>query len=148
MRKIYLTLLALIVSCSFAFAQTGYVDYGYIYGNYPLARQYGTTIKNKQNQIINFAQQKDAQAKTIQNADERKNAIQEGLKQVEEKGNELKKLKRQYENEIDLKIKKASETVRVQKGLDIIIKADLRVTGGVDCTNEVLNILKNQQGAK
>ena len=42
----------------------------------------------------------------------------------------------------------AAEKVRVQKKLDMIVKKDARVAGGVNCTNDVLNILKNPLAAK
>ena len=40
------------------------------------------------------------------------------------------------------KVIAAAEQVRTAKKLDVIIKKDIRVSGGVDCTQDVLNILK------
>ena len=47
-----------------------------------------------------------------------------------------------YEAELTQKVVAASEKVRAAKGLDIIITKSTRVTGGVDCTADILKNLK------
>ena len=120
-----------------AFAQIGYVDYSYISKNYPLAQKYSQTLKNKSQSIRTYAKQKDNQ---VAKAKIRK----EGISQVQLKQKEYSSLRTRYENELNSKVQAAAEKVRVQKKLDAIIKADARVTGGVDCTSAVLTVLKQQ----
>ena len=72
----------------------------------------------------------------------------EGIAQVQAKQKEVISLKQKYEAELEAKVAAAAEKVRVQKKLDMIVKKDARVAGGVNCTNDVLNILKNPLAAK
>ena len=125
-----------------AFAQIGYVDYSYISKNYPLAQKYSQTLKNKSQSIRTYAKQKDDQVAKAKTAAEK--IRKEGISQVQLKQKEYSSLRTRYENELNSKVQAAAEKVRVQKKLDAIIKADARVTGGVDCTSAVLTVLKQQ----
>ncbi len=148
MKKILglLTVFSVFIISNPAFADVGYVDYAYISKNYPLAQQYTQTIKNKNTSIVNFAKQKDAQIKAASTTAEKEKIKKEAVSQVQTKQNEVRNLKVKYETELNAKVTAAAEKVRVQKNLDMIIKKDARVTGGVNCTNEVLTILKSQSG--
>lgn len=131
-----------VAQASFA-AGMGYVDYSYISNNYPLAQKYNNTLKVKAQAIKTYAKNQDEKIKAVPTKLEKDKLRKEGLNQVRAKQNELNSLRAQYENELTTKVQIASEQVRVNKNLDMIIKADARVTGGVDCTKEVLNALKN-----
>lgn len=122
----------------------GYVDYGYISKNYPLAQKYNSSLKTKAQNIKTYAQNQDAKIQKAQTKAEKEKLSKEGITQVEAKQKELNTLRVQYESELSGKVASASEKIRVKKGLDIIIKKNSRITGGVDCTTEVLNILKAQ----
>ena len=125
-----------------AFAQVGFVDYSYISKNYPLAQKYSQTLRNKSQSIRTYAQQKDAQVAKAKTQAEKDRIRKEGISQVQLKQKEYSSLRTRYENELNTKVQAAAEKVRVQKKLDMIIKKDARVTGGVDCTSAVLTILK------
>lgn len=146
MKKILslLSLAAVISLAQAAYAAVGYVDYAYISKNYPLAQKYNSTINSKAQAIRTYAQQKDAEVLKAQTQAEKTRIKKEGIAQVQAKQNELRNLRTQYEKDLTTKVSAAAEKVRVQKQLDMIIKADARVTGGVNCTMDVLNALKTQ----
>ena len=73
---------------------------------------------------------------------EKKAIRNESVKQVRIKQQDYAATRNRYENELTAKVVAAAERVRVAKKLDVIIKKDSRVTGGVDCTLDVLNALK------
>lgn len=143
-----LSILSLISITQTAFAEIGYVDYAYISKNYPLAVQYNNNLKNKVQSIQNYAKQKDVQVSAAKTKEEKDKIRREGISQVQSQQKELSNLRTKYESELTSKVRSASETIRVQKKLDMIIKADARVTGGVNCTNDVLNLLKAQNTKK
>ena len=145
MKKILslLSVISILTISNAAFAAVGYVDYSYISKNYPLAQKYTQTLKTKNAAIVTYAKQKDNQVKAAKTQAEK-----EGIAQVQLKQKEVISLKQKYEAELEAKVSAAAEKVRVQKKLDIIVKKDARVAGGVNCTNEVLSILKNPLAAK
>ena len=101
-------------------------------------------MKNKSQSIRTYAKQKDNQVAKAKTAAEKEKIRKEGISQVQLKQKEYSSLRTRYENELNSKVQAAAEKVRVQKKLDAIIKADARVTGGVDCTSAVLTVLKQQ----
>ena len=150
MKKILslLSVISILTVSNAAFAAIGYVDYGYISKNYPLAQKYTQTLKTKNAAIITYAKQKDAQVKAAKTNAEKEKIRKEGIAQVNAKQKEIITLKQRYEAELEAKVAAAAEKVRVQKKLDMIVKKDARVAGGVNCTNDVLTILKNPLAAK
>ena len=150
MKKILslLSVISILTISNAAFAAVGYVDYSYISKNYPLAQKYTQTLKTKNAAIVTYAKQKDNQVKAAKTNAEKEKIRKEGITQVQLKQKEVISLKQKYEAELEAKVSAAAEKVRVQKKLDIIVKKDARVTGGVNCTNEVLSILKNPVAAK
>lgn len=150
MKKILslLSVISILTISNAAFAAVGYVDYSYISKNYPLARKYTQTLKTKNAAIVTYAKQKDNQVKAAKTNAEKEKIRKEGIAQVQLKQREVISLKQKYEAELEAKVSAAAEKVRIQKKLDIIVKKDARVAGGVNCTNEVLSILKNPVAAK
>lgn len=150
MKKILASLftISILTVSNAAFAAIGYVDYSYISKNYPLAQKYTQTLKTKNAAIVTYAKQKDNQVKAAKTQAEKTKIRKEGIAQVQAKQKEVISLKQKYEAELEAKVAAAAEKVRVQKKLDMIVKKDARVAGGVNCTNDVLNILKNPLAAK
>lgn len=150
MKKIFglISVLMVLQTAQAAFAEVGYVDYSYISKNYPLAVKYNSTLKSKSQAIRTYAEQKDAQVAKAQTQAEKQKIKKEGIAQVQLKQQELNTLRAKYENELNSNVRAASEQVRVKKNLDMIIKGDARITGGVNCTNDVLMILKSQSAAR
>lgn len=146
MKKILsvLSVLSILTITQASFAEgIGYVDYSYISANYSLAQKYNNTLKTKAQAIKTYASNQDEKIKSVPTKLEKDKLRKEGLNQVRAKQKELNSLRAQYETELTSKVQMASEQVRLSKKLDMIIKADARVTGGIDCTKEVLNALKN-----
>lgn len=146
MKKTIMTaLLALTVfagvNASFA-AGIGYVDYAKVSTNYPLAKQYTQALDKKVLAIKNYAQAQDKKILAAKTEAEKKAIRNESVKQVKLKQQDYAATRNKYEAELTAKVVAAAEKVRVAKKLDIIIKKDSRVTGGVDCTLDVLNALK------
>ncbi len=149
MKKIFFTALIFIISNMFhsVFAQIGYVNYADLSENYPLAKKYNENLKLKNASIINYARQQDALIAKASTNEEKLRIKSSAMIEVGIKQSELKKLRKKYETELISKVKTASEIVRAQKKLDAIVKSDLILSGGVDCTNDVLNVLRIQGAA-
>lgn len=143
--KKMLSILAIMFAFGFtnaAMAEVGYVDYSAISNNYALAQKYTAELDRKLDSIRTYAQQQDTKIKAAKSKDEAEKIKKEALKQVELKQKEYNTLRNKYELDLTSKVMGAAEKVRASKKLDIIIKRDGRVAGGVDCTTDVLNILK------
>ncbi len=138
-----LSIISVLAVAQASFAAVGYVDYGYISKNYPLAQKYSANIKAKSNAIKTYAENQDKKINAAQTKAQKDKLRSEGLNQVKTKQQEIINLRKQYESELSANVVRASEQVRARKNLDMIIKADARVTGGVNCTMDVLNILKS-----
>lgn len=144
LKKIFLSLaiiLAMTTSSVMA-AGIGYVDYGKVSTNYSLAKRYTAELDKKLEGIKSYATAQDAKIRAAKSDAERVQINKASLAEVAKRQKEYVALRNKYENELVLKVAAAAEKIRLQKKLDIIIKKDSRVTGGVDCTTEVLNLLK------
>ncbi len=145
MKKTVITaLLALVCACGInaSFAAIGYVDYGKVSTDYPLAKRYTAELDKKVAAIRTYTQAQDKKIAAAKTDAEKKAIGTESLKQLQLKQKDYVATRTRYENELTAKVVAAAEKVRVAKKLDIIIKKDSRVTGGVDCTLDVLNALK------
>ena len=129
------------VNASFA-AGIGYVDYAKVSTTYPLAKKYTQELDKKIAAIKTYAEAQDKKIMAAKTEAEKKAIRNESVKQVRIKQQDYAVTRNKYENELTAKVVAASERVRVAKKLDIIIKKDSRLTGGVDCTLDVLNALK------
>jgi len=146
MKKTIITALLAIavsagVSASYA-AGIGYVDYAKVSTQYSLAKKYTAELDKKVTAIQNYAAAQDKKLATAKTDAERKTIRTEALKQVALKKQDYVATRNRYEAELTAKVVAAAEKIRVAKKLDVIIKKDSRVTGGVDCTAELLNALK------
>jgi len=134
--------LAAMFSVNASFAAIGYVDYGKVSTDYPLAKRYTLELDKKVDAIRAYTAAQDKKISAAKTAAEKKAIGTESMKQLQIKQKDYVATRTRYENELTAKVVAAAEKVRVAKKLDIIIKKDSRVTGGVDCTLDVLNALK------
>lgn len=123
-------------------AGIGYVDYAKVSTTYPLAKKYTQELDRKVAAIKAYAEAQDKKIMTAKTEAEKKAIRSESVKQVRVKQQEYAATRNEYENELTAKVVAAAEKVRVARKLDIIIKKDSRVTGGIDCTADVLSVLK------
>lgn len=141
MKKVLLSLSMLFFANS-CFAAVGYVDYSVIYKNLPISQQYQKRIDTKATEVRSY----NLQTQTLSKAQTTPEAK---AKVIESRKTNLYKIEKEY---IDLRYKQeavvkektaaASEIVRAQKGLDMIVDKKSRIAGGVDCTQEVLRAIK------
>ena len=135
--------LALVAGINTSFAAgIGYVDYAKVSTSYPLAKQYTQELDKKVAAINAYAEAQDKKILAAKTDAEKRAIRNESVKQVRAKQQDYATTRNKYENILTQKVVAAAEKVRVAKKLDIIIKKDSRVTGGVDCTLDVLNALK------
>ncbi|MBE7705812.1 MAG: OmpH family outer membrane protein [Cyanobacteria bacterium SIG30] len=144
MKKIILSTTCLIIflAQTALSASIGYVDYQKVVDNYPLAQKYKKEINKKYEEINKYVEK---QEKEIKKAKEKQTKIElrnKGLAEVEKKQKNYIEVRKKREAEIANKIKIAADKVRVEKKLDIIIKKDTAVTGGIDVTQDLINRLK------
>lgn len=138
----FLTTLALsFTGASFA-AGIGYVDYDKVSTQYSLAKKYSADLDKKITDINTYASSQNKRVAAAKTDAEKKQIRTEALKNIRVKQQNYITTRNKYEAELTAKVVAASEKVRVSKNLDIILKKNARVTGGVDCTQDVLNILK------
>lgn len=123
-------------------AGIGYVDYNKVSITYSLAKKYTAELDAKIVAIENYAKAQQAKANAAKTAAEKKTITDAAVKQVRAKQKEYADTRNKREQELTQKVVAAAEKVRISKNLDIIIKKDSRVTGGIDVTADVLNILK------
>lgn len=147
MKKLILTALLTFAVASFgatsAFAAgVGYVDYAKVSTTYSLAKKYSAELDKKATAIKTYRQQQIEKIQSAKTDAERKSIAQAAEKQLVAKQQEYVTTANKYESELVAKVAAASEQVRVSKKLDIVIKKTIRITGGVDCTADVLKILK------
>lgn len=140
MKKLLLTLSVLLTAN--CFAAVGYVDYTYIYKNLPISKSYQQRIDTKASEVRNYNLQTQNLMKT-QSTAELKAKVRDSRK------DNLYKLEKEYidlrykqEAVVKEKVAKAADIVRAQKGLDMIVDKKSRVSGGVDCTQEILRAIK------
>ena len=135
--------LALVAGINTSFAAgIGYVDYAKVSTSYPLAKQYTQELDKKVAAIKAYAEAQDKKILAAKTDAEKRAIRNESVKLVRAKQQDYATTRNKYENILTQKVVAAAEKVRVAKKLDIIIKKDSRVTGGVDCTLDVLNALK------
>ena len=137
------TLLTLLITTGASFAAgIGYVDYAKVRAEYPLAKKYAQDIDNKANSIKTYADAQQKKAIDAKTPAEKKAIADASVKEIRARQQQYAQMLNKYETELTQKVVASDEKVRVAKGLDIIITKTTRVTGGVDCTAEVLKNLK------
>lgn len=142
-KTMIVTLLALLMTSGASFAAgIGYVDYAKVRAEYPLAKKYAQDIDNKAAAIKAYADSQQKKALAVKTPAEKKAIADASVKEIRLRQQQYAAALNKYEAELTQKVVAAAEKVRAAKGLDIIITKSTRVTGGVDCTLDVLKNLK------
>lgn len=142
MKKISLLLLLLLFTSTAFAAVVGYVDYDYIYENYSKSKEYTTKINAKAKEIKDYVQETQKQINKVTELDTKNKTIVDRKAGLEKLKKEYSSLIAQQEKLVRTKVKKAGETVRIQKELEIIVNKKTWVTGGVDCTADILKAIE------
>ena len=138
---ILILVLFLLTKTSFAI-EVGYVDMQKVVNNYPLAQKYKREINNKYEEVNNYIKKQEKEIIKIKNEQERELRRKELIISVEQKQKEYLSLRKRREDEINSKIKLVADKIRVEKRLDLVIKKDSTLSGGIDLTQFVINGLK------
>jgi len=142
MKKLFLTLAMLVAFTISAQAATvGYVDYVKVIEGYPLAQKYKKELESKATSVKTYLDQKEAEVRKTSDPAAQKKIRDVALAEIDKKQKDYATTKVAREKEIDTKIRQAAEKVRIQKKLEVMVKYDAVVTGGTDCTQDVLNLL-------
>ena len=123
-------------------AGIGYIDYNKVVSQYSLATKYKKELNNKTTNLKNYVDQQEAKIKNAKTKEEKQEIQKATYKEIENKQKDYINYKEAKEKEVINNIQKASEKVRVKKNLEIILKKDMTVTGGIDCTPDVIEELK------
>lgn len=143
MKKIILSLFMFLLSYSIASAQgVGYVDYSVIYKELPISKQLQKQIDLKAQAVRNYNQATKTQLSSKKTEAEKEQVRTSRKAQLIKLEKEYIELRYKQEAVVKAKVKTASDIVLSQKKLDIIIDKKMRVSGGVDCTSDILKAIK------
>ena len=142
MKKILIILSLLLTPMIAQASGVGYINYEYVYLNLPISKEYQKKIDAKVAQLRSYEKATQAQVSAQKDIEKKSQIIKTrktGLTKIQ---NEYLALKEEQQKIIISKVKTASDIVLTQKKLDIIINSKLRVSGGVDCTLDVMKAIK------
>ncbi len=143
MKKILFLFLSFIFLNNISLAGgVGYIDYGVIYKTLPISIQYQNKIEAKAKEITNYNKTTKNLIATKKTPQEQSQVIKDRRAGQVKLQEEYLTLKQKHQQIVVQKVKTASNIVVAQKKLDIIINDRLRVSGGVDCTQDVLKAIK------
>lgn len=143
MKKIILSLFMFLLSYSIASAQgVGYVDYSVIYKELPISKQLQKQIDLKAQAVRDYNQATKTQLSSKKTEAEKEQVRTSRKAQLIKLEKEYIELRYKQEAVVKAKVKTASDIVLSQKKLDIIIDKKMRVSGGVDCTSDILKAIK------
>ena len=143
MKKIILSLFMFLLSYSIASAQgVGYVDYSVIYKELPISKQLQKQIDLKAQAVRDYNQATKTQLSSKKTETEKEQVRTSRKAQLIKLEKEYIELRYKQEAVVKAKVKTASDIVLSQKKLDIIIDKKMQVSGGVDCTSDILKAIK------
>lgn len=143
MKKIIiLAVLSLFCVTNVFAAGIGYIDYNKVVNEYSLAKKYKKELDSKATTLKNYVNQQEQKIKNAQTKEEKQSIQKLTYKEIENKQKDYINYKETKEKEVINNIQKASEKIRTKKGLDIILKKDMTVTGGINCTPDVIEELR------
>ena len=143
MKKIIsLLILSLFCVTTVFSAEIGYIDYTKVVENYSLAKKYKKELNSKTDSLKNYVTQQETKIKNAKTKEEKQALQKAAYKEIDNRQKDYITSKENKEKEVINNIKKASEKIRVKKNLDIILKKDMTVTGGIDCTPDVIEELR------
>ena len=140
-----------IIGCGFmlgginqAFAGgIGYIDYGKVQENYPLAQQAIKEVDAKALEMQQFMVDKEKQYKSLDTPLKKQNFEEATSRELDAKQDEYARLRNQKEELVYNNIQAAAKKVLVEQGLDAILDYRVIFVGGVDITNQVIQKLKS-----
>lgn len=143
MKKNILSLFMFLLSYSIASAQgVGYVDYSVIYKELPISKQLQKQIDLKAQAVRDYNQATKTQLSSKKTETEKEQVRTSRKAQLIKLEKEYIELRYKQEAVVKAKVKTASDIVLSQKKLDIIIDKKMQVSGGVDCTSDILKAIK------
>lgn len=143
MKKIILSLFMFLLSYSIASAQgVGYVDYSVIYKELPISKQLQKQIDLKAQAVRDYNQATKTQLSSKKTEAEKEQVRTSRKAQLIKLEKEYIELRYKQEAVVKAKVKTASDIILSQKKMDIIIDKKMRVSGGVDCTSDILKAIK------
>lgn len=141
--KLFLLMISTMLIGASAFAAgVGYIDYGKVQENFPLAQSAIKEIDAKALEIQQYMVDKEKQYKTLDTPLKKQNFEEATAKELQAKEEALLKLKNQKEELVYSKIKEAANKVLVEQNLDAILDFRVMFVGGVDVSDQVIQKLK------
>ena len=141
--KLFLLLMSTMLIGTSAFAAgVGYIDYGKVQENFPLAQSAIKEIDAKALEIQQYMVDKEKQYKTLDTPLKKQNFEDATAKELQMKEEALLKLKNQKEEMVYSRIKEAANKVLVEQNLDAIVDFRVMFVGGVDVSDQVIQKLK------
>ncbi len=145
MKRIKLILAAFIIMLSanlYASAATiGYADFDKVLNEYSFARNAYKEIDNKSAELRQYALDKDKQFKAIESPLQKKTFEDQVQKEFAAKAEKINTLTAQKEKTIRDNVLAACKSVAAAKKLDAIVDSAVIYAGGVDVTNDIIQIL-------
>lgn len=123
-------------------ATVGYIDYGKVQDNYPLAQSAIKEIDTQTLALQQYMVDKEKQYKALDTPLKKQNFEATTSKEFEAKQDALMKLKAQKDELIYNKIQTAAKQVLVEQKLDAIVDYRVIFVGGVDVSDLVIQKLK------
>ena len=123
-------------------ATVGYIDYGKVQDNYPLAQSAIKEIDTQTLALQQYMVDKEKQYKAHDTPLKKQNFEATTSKEFEAKQDALMKLKAQKDELIYNKIQTAAKQVLVEQKLDAIVDYRVIFVGGVDVSDLVIQKLK------
>lgn len=123
-------------------AAIGYIDYGKVQENYPLAQQAIKEIDAKSLELQQYMVDKEKQYKALDTPLKKQNFEEMTSREFKAKQEALAKLKMQKDELVYNKIQAATRQVLVEQKLDAILDYRVIFVGGVDVSDQVIQKLK------
>jgi Outer membrane protein (OmpH-like). len=127
-------------------ASLGCIDYQKIFSTYGKTKKAEEQIKKKteilQDEVTKKQKQVEKEKENGMANDDLKALVSKMQKDLEPKQAEIIALKQKLENEIREDIVKATAEISKKEGIETIVFKTAVVTGGIDITDKVINLLK------
>lgn len=123
-------------------ATVGYIDYGKVQQNYPLAQQAIKELDAKSLELQQYMIDKEKQYKTLDTPLKKQNFEDMTAREFKTKQEALAKLRMEKDELIYNKIQTATRQVLVEQKLDAILDNRVIFVGGVDVSDLVIQKLK------
>ena len=123
-------------------ANVGYIDYGKVQDNYPLAQSAIKEIDSQTLALQQYMVDKEKQYKALDTPLKKQNFETTTTKEFQAKQEALVKLKAQKDELIYNKIQAAAKQVLVEQKLDAVVDYRVIFVGGVDISDLVIQKLK------